>query len=407
MVPGSTYAGGTPYPTTNATTSIRSAPGAQGRAPADHALHPDRADVTNQVETFDATPIPRALVRTCRSWFPSRGSGGTHDEDPNRRRTPRSAGITLTEILISILILGIGLVSLATLFPIGLLRLREAQRQTRSAYLFESATADVAARGLLNANSFTYADLLNVPRTTPAGTWLGNPLGSVRYNPLIQDTPYYGGDPYDTANAGANPGASARHLWRLWPAVCLRSALAVLRRQAVTLQSGVYLDPLNLSRARVPVRLGQSTSATSISSAGSLRQQQPAPDGLQRLTNFNRLTSSAIAAAAIVIPTSSSPPRTWSGRSRPIRTTPSAFIGWSPLARPARSCRTLHIDARMSLRNDWRFSWMVTAQQTNGSNGAAFEGNIVIFENRPFGFDSSTGAGGGRDRGRGRLRAEQ
>ena len=59
--------------------------------------------------------------------------------------TPRSAGITLTEILISILILGVGLVSLATLFPIGLLRLREAQRQTRSAYLVESATADVAA----------------------------------------------------------------------------------------------------------------------------------------------------------------------------------------------------------------------------------------------------------------------
>ena len=33
------------------------------------------------------------------------------------------AGITLTEILISIMILGIGLVSLATLFPIGLMRL--------------------------------------------------------------------------------------------------------------------------------------------------------------------------------------------------------------------------------------------------------------------------------------------
>ena len=37
----------------------------------------------------------------------------------------RRAGITLTEILISIMILGIGMVSLATLFPIGLLRLRE------------------------------------------------------------------------------------------------------------------------------------------------------------------------------------------------------------------------------------------------------------------------------------------
>jgi len=118
--------------------------------------------------------------------------------DPNRR-----AGITLTEILIGIMILGIGLVSLATLFPIGLLRLREAQRQTRSAYLFESATADVAARALLNANSFTYADLFN-----PANTmWYPSPLnpnGSGRYNPLTQDTAYYGDDPYDPANPGAS-----------------------------------------------------------------------------------------------------------------------------------------------------------------------------------------------------------
>ena len=81
--------------------------------------------------------------------------------------TPRSAGITLTEILISILILGVGLVSLATLFPIGLLRLREAQRQTRSAYLVQSAAADVASRGLLSSNSFTAADLLNLTARVP------------------------------------------------------------------------------------------------------------------------------------------------------------------------------------------------------------------------------------------------
>ena len=80
---------------------------------------------------------------------------------PNAERAGLRRGITLTEILISILILGVGLVSLATLFPIGLLRLREAQRQTRSAYLYESASADVAARGLLKTGSFAYADLLN------------------------------------------------------------------------------------------------------------------------------------------------------------------------------------------------------------------------------------------------------
>ena len=113
---------------------------------------------------------------------------------------PRSPGITLTEILISILILGVGLVSLATLFPIGLLRLREAQRQTRSAYLFQSATADVEARGLFSKNSFLAADLLNpqfgLNPWYPAGNPLGgNPLGSVLYNPLTQDTAFYGADP--------------------------------------------------------------------------------------------------------------------------------------------------------------------------------------------------------------------
>src|SRR5271166_1665061 len=81
---------------------------------------------------------------------------------PAASLAPSRAGITLTEVLLGIMILGVGLVSLATLFPIGLLRLRQAQRLSRSAYLVESAAADVAARGLLNPSSFAYADFLNV-----------------------------------------------------------------------------------------------------------------------------------------------------------------------------------------------------------------------------------------------------
>ena len=123
--------------------------------------------------------------------------------------TPRSAGITLTEILISILILGVGIVSLATLFPIGLLRLREAQRQTRSAYLFQSATADVESHGLLSGNSFLTPDQLNLQFGFNLWFAAGNPLGSMLYPPLTQDTPYYGGDAYDIANSGADKGVSA------------------------------------------------------------------------------------------------------------------------------------------------------------------------------------------------------
>ena len=127
---------------------------------------------------------------------------------------PRALGITLVEILIAIMILGIGLISLATLFPIGLLRLREAQRQIRSSYLSESAIADVAARGLFNANSFLYVDLINIQYSlTP---WYVSPIRG-RYDPLIQDTAYYSANAYDDlTNPGAMPplqrGDTAYHL---------------------------------------------------------------------------------------------------------------------------------------------------------------------------------------------------
>src|ERR1700675_742240 len=79
----------------------------------------------------------------------------------SQSRTRRRSGITLTEILIAIMILGVGLVSLATLFPIGLLRLRDAARSSRTKYLVDSAAADGTARGLLNPNSFTLMDSIN------------------------------------------------------------------------------------------------------------------------------------------------------------------------------------------------------------------------------------------------------
>ena len=52
------------------------------------------------------------------------------------------------------MILGVGLVSLATLFPIGLLRMRDAARYARTKYLVDSAGADGTARSLLSPISF-------------------------------------------------------------------------------------------------------------------------------------------------------------------------------------------------------------------------------------------------------------
>ncbi len=102
-----------------------------------------------------------------------------------RRCLPRSrAGITLTEILISIMIMGIGMISLATLFPLGILRLRAAARNVRSALLTETAASDLAARNLLVKSSF------------PA-TWY-------TYDPLSQD-------PLDPASPGFNSVANVNN----------------------------------------------------------------------------------------------------------------------------------------------------------------------------------------------------
>lgn len=84
------------------------------------------------------------------------------------RRTPRTfdsaiksprRGVTMTEVLIAIMILGIGMTSLMTLFPIGLMKIREARRNNRASLMADNVASDMKTRDLLNRYSFaaTYA----------------------------------------------------------------------------------------------------------------------------------------------------------------------------------------------------------------------------------------------------------
>ena len=114
----------------------------------------------------------------------------------------RRRGITLTEILISIMIMGIGMLSLATLFPLGLLRLRAANRATRSAYIALSATSDVSARNMLSLASFQ-----NVP-------WYYNG-NNVYVSPMVHDTfPGGGGNINLTRSFGPGLPIVYDPLWR-------------------------------------------------------------------------------------------------------------------------------------------------------------------------------------------------
>ena len=60
-------------------------------------------------------------------------------------------GVSLTEILIGIMVLGIGVITLATLFPLGLLKMRRAVNDVRGKVLAENAWNEVRARNLLAA----------------------------------------------------------------------------------------------------------------------------------------------------------------------------------------------------------------------------------------------------------------
>lgn len=69
-------------------------------------------------------------------------------------RTSRRRGVSMTEVLIAIMILGIGMTSLMTLFPIGLMKIREARRNNRASLLATNVASDLKTRDLLNRYSF-------------------------------------------------------------------------------------------------------------------------------------------------------------------------------------------------------------------------------------------------------------
>lgn len=300
------------------------------------------------------------------------------------------SGITLTEILISILILGVGLVSLATLFPIGLLRLREAQRASRSGFLVESAESEMEARSLLNKSTF-----LN-PYFSP---W-NNATAAMAYDPFIQDTPTY--VPGTPADPFGTPGGVYRGYSRRFPA---------LPRPGPGLP--IAYDPLwRFVVGSIDFKLayiGGPAEGRFASGYGFVRpdpsDKQPASAwGLQRLTNFN---------PALTYNPTSDPNNTdyapLSGFPAlfAANTVPSIFVSPEDIVMQSANnaqndtglnypngastvVPTIHQDPNTGafyFENDWRFSWMFTGQQSDAGNGMGFDGDIVIFENRPFGID--------------------
>jgi type II secretory pathway pseudopilin PulG len=289
-------------------------------------------------------------------------------------------GITLTEILIAILILAVGLASLATLFPLGLLRLRDATRSTRSAYLTESAASDVTARGLLTTASFSFADQFNINNgLTPWYSILSGPPASgltypYSWSPTTQDTGYYGDDPRDTAAPGANVGNSGGYglpfaydpLWRY---------------QTQNPASNYGPQGYYLNDGALEARFGAGLGFIQNDPDGGV----PSAHGLQRITNFTRPFTTIKGVITPIMPIATTVPSIFVSPEDVVWVENVASSPFSPVL-PDMSIAT-DLNNNPAATNDWHYSWMFTGQQNNGSAASTFDGNFVIFENRPFGID--------------------
>src|SRR5262249_17444799 len=152
------------------------------------------------------------------------------------------------------------------------------------------------ARGLLNKQSFVFADLLNAvvnPNNPPY--WYVTPNAG-RYDPFTQDTPFHGGDwhvpnpnpppafIFQGVHASGGPGLPFAYdpLWRYQTINPLHPQA---NGPAPQPPGGYYLDPNGSFEARFGSGIGFIRPDPS---GLDPNNHLPSAHGLQRLTNFNR-----------------------------------------------------------------------------------------------------------------------
>lgn len=303
-------------------------------------------------------------------------------------RLPRArSGITLTEILIAILIMGVGMISLAVLFPIGLLRLQAAARLSRGTFLAKSAGNDLATRNLLSPQSFTS------PLTTPwynldqtrAG-WANSTIyyTPAVYNPWVQDTPFYQGDPTAggvSADAAQGLPVAYDPLWRYQTA------------------GGYYPAPIG---GTAPFGVTATMEGRFASGLGFVRTDPdngpPSAHGLQRVTNFNpALFAPAVSAVNNPVPEIFVSPEdiVFQEDDSAAGNTSTGSPIVPNMNVPANDASGAPVQPSGLPTNDWRFSWFFTGQQLARGNNIQFEGEVVICENREFNIESVMGPASG------------
>ena len=302
-------------------------------------------------------------------------------------RTVRArSGITLTEILISILIMGVGLISLATLFPLGLLRLRDAQRQSRSALLLESAVADMSARQLLDKSTFlqTYYQI---------DPFLSDAL------PLPLDT---------IIVANQISGGLPMCLDPLWFSVNNLYPLTPSLQQVAGSNPAVFAP--SLSSPYSPTVVTNNFPAKSFSSTTGVTARFGASatlgaPGLQRLTNFVPWCAAASQYKFTYVNPGLTMPGNFRDMAEQTFVSPEDIVMQNDSATEfptgINTAGTSGVVPLLKLTSydpvtqiDYRFSWFFTGRQIDVLDDTQFSGDIVVVENRQFGAEVDPAATG-------------
>ncbi len=285
----------------------------------------------------------------------------TLEASRNRRR-----GVTMTEVLIAIMILGIGMTSLMTLFPIGLMKLRDARRNNRSSLLAENVASDLKTRDLLNRYSF--ASTLNAAGLVPTG---------MHFDPWSHDIQAL----YDTANASNIIQIHSPSGYGI-PIVCCYDPLFF--SNLVYTQSPAFPNVLQPQLANPNLRFGRAFNNDLRTDPDGSRSSG---FGLPRLTNIwpalaasgagpsmgniNSVASIFVSQDDPVFPDfeNDANPKIIDPNAPTFRQNPIL-----PLVDNAAS-------GAYSL-NDWEYSWIFTGKSRDRN---VFEGDMVIYNKRQFG----------------------
>ncbi len=276
--------------------------------------------------------------------------------NPKRLISSSRAGVTISEVLISMVIMAIGVVSLATLFPASVLRSIQASQLTNSALLLKNAKA----RLFFDTNLLSKKHIptsKSIAMIDPFGTIIDTSTNQPKYNLDPTIAGQAGGIVRYSVDDTGNTQQSAEGL------AMLPDSWSLVR------QDGIIVDPRNIIAGGYAVSARQLTMASSGDNFSNIFPRTTTAQG-NPLYRITILDATGRKAATRFITQVDGNQLGWGDANSPPDSPPDEF----PFI-PARG--------RVEVRDN-RYTWMLTLRKSPGNNTRQGDADLVVFFNRSF-----------------------